>query len=192
MNDNLFDIEQDFWNCDKCNLAENRTKQETSIEFGSGYADAVGVLITHKPLTAKGVHTKSKENLDKIWDKVKIDERDWYDTSVIMCPNAEHATFDQIKSCNERLKATIYTISPKVIVLMGAPSYFSFFGEFNTTNPPRFGPIACENYKVFFTYDLEEYFSYQENDKTKASHVAQEILSHWTMISNKIKEIVSL
>lgn len=186
MSENLYNVEQIYKDCIKCDLSERRKALGQTVEFGTGYTDALAILVTPRPLTYSNEDTPEADVLKQIWNKVQLDPRDWYYTATIMCPNQGTIIIDQIKACNERLKRTLYSISPKVVVLMGGPSYFAFFGYYKEE---KFGPIPSENYNVFYTYDIKDYLELKATNNQEATVMALEIFDHWQQITDKIRSI---
>lgn len=112
--------------CIKCSLSEGRT----NVVFGKGPVPCNLMLIGEGPgeqedLTGFPFVGRAGQLLTKILESINIDrEKNIYITNIVKCRPPQNRTPypTEVESCMPYLKAQIYLIKPKVILLAGSPS----------------------------------------------------------------------
>ena len=185
----LHEIEETWSKCTLCpKLSKARDNNKQKIAFGTGYSDAIGLLITETPYVGLEKETESWEILNKIWQKQGIDERDWFITSSIVCPNSVAPTMNEIVNCRQRLSEIMYTISPAIVVLLGYESHISFFGGSADKDS---GYKKLDHYETYFSHGVSNYLRERTSDKARAQLMAQEMFADWGQIATTINAIKS-
>jgi uracil-DNA glycosylase len=186
MNQQLFEIEETWKDCLLCkSLANNRLKQDEKIAFGAGYSDAIGLVITDIPYVGAKLETKQWEILNQIWNKVGIDQRDWYTASSVMCPTKGFPSKHEIGNCRKHVSEILLAISPAVVVLMGGESSYSFYGEEKLI----MGLNEHPHYKLYRTPSITEYLLEVNNKSPHADVLARDIFRCWQQVTTAITSI---
>jgi len=173
----LTDIQDKFSRCEPC---------EMNHSIGQGRLDAIGIIIVPRPVSLNknfpSIYSSDSREMDvlsMIFSKVDLHIDDWYITSTVTCPNSSLTKQDVLDS-NERLKRILYIVSPKIVVLCGPQSYFAFFGKFANAS---YGVVKCNNYEVFYNYDLTKYLKEKLEDPSQCQDTAKAMFQIWTKIS---------
>jgi uracil-DNA glycosylase len=188
----LYEIEQEWSGCVKCpKLSKTRDAQSQSLWFGSGYSDAIGLVITDLPYTGGKEETEEWEILKKIWAKTGIDERDWYVTGSLACPTKTPPTNDNITNCRDRVSEIMYSISPAVVVLAGYEGYISFFGK-SVLGPNKASTYKeTDHYHTYFTHGVSEYLRERTSDKARAQVIGAKMFADWQEIAKLMIKVKS-
>jgi uracil-DNA glycosylase len=178
----LYEIEEEWSSCEACSLSKNRTG---SLSFGRGNQDAICLALTSTDYEGE---TGAVDILSKIWNRANVDTYDMYTAPITACPGNVTAT--SLEACRKRISEMTFSISPASIILMGKGAYISFFGK-EPSSDEIGTPIACKNYKVFYTYCINDFLALQEKSPEKSSKMAKDILAHWSMIGKGLEHIKS-
>jgi DNA polymerase len=143
--ESLIDLEQEYNNCIACELGVKRIDRGCKLVFGRGNPSARLMVIAEAPgrqeeETGVVLYPEAPAGgaLYKVMNKVGIKQEDCYLTNTVICrPLAEAGSNSengkpqdhQIKACNARLKRTLRTVSPRVVVLVGTFAFTSWFGH---------------------------------------------------------------
>jgi uracil-DNA glycosylase family 4 len=108
--------------CQKCELAKNRTK----LVFGSGNPDSKILLIGeapgyHEDLEGKPFVGNAGQLLDKILSAIQLSRDRIFITNVVKCrpPQNRDPLPEECKACNFILKRQVEIIEPKYILILG-------------------------------------------------------------------------
>ncbi|MCD5406527.1 MAG: uracil-DNA glycosylase [Desulfotomaculum sp.] len=119
----LEQIEKEIINCQRCNLATNRTK----IVFGTGNSEAQIMLIGEGPgkdedLQGLPFIGKAGQLLDKILAAAEIKRQDVYIANIVKCrpPSNRVPNRQEAAACLPWLWQQIEIIQPQIIVLLGS------------------------------------------------------------------------
>jgi uracil-DNA glycosylase family 4 len=108
--------------CQKCELAKNRTK----LVFGSGNPDAQIMLIGeapgyHEDIEGKPFVGNAGQLLDKILSAIQLSRDKIFITNVVKCrpPQNRDPLPEECEACNFILKRQVEIIEPKYILILG-------------------------------------------------------------------------
>ena len=199
----LYPLEQEFLNCDLCNLCEKRVGY---AHFGMGHPDGNILVVIPNPVIHNEAPNPDPELYDnnpyqdgtlervefrKIINAAHIDQTQVYLIPSVMCPPGKDVRLqeDHIDACRPRLQRTIETFNPRVLVLCGPQSYYAFYKK--VPGDQKYGKIYDKEGKtVYYTWSLHAFL--QQRIKVGKDHsdiiaLSWEILSHWQEIK-KISE----
>jgi len=118
----LSDLKSVVLNCQKCALAETRTK----VVFGSGRDDADLLFIGEAPgeqedLTGEPFVGRAGQLLDRILAAIQLQRADVYIANILKCrpPNNRTPRTDEIEKCEPYLMKQIDSIRPSLIICLG-------------------------------------------------------------------------
>ena len=174
-------IQEQYSYCEECKVHHS---------IGQGRVDAIGLLIVPKPISNNKEYPATYDNsssefkiLCSIFNKVKLDIDDWYITPTVGCD--KYCNKDGVLKANERLKKIIHFISPKIIVLSGAQSFYAFFGKVNKEKN-IYKEIICDKYKVVYTKDLSEYLISKTSEDSNTAKYAEDIFNTWKTVKEML------
>ena len=212
--DNLLDLEKEYSTCTACELGDIRLDRGANLVFGRGNPNALGMIIAESPWILeerdkKPLHPEAPAGgvLHRVMSKVQLKQSDWYLTNSVICrplldkdgplsknkPKKIH-----LEACSTRLKRTLRTVSPKLVILLGAHAYEAWFGY-----PPEGGvkrnmgwvtvhddetrtPV---NYLVFFTYHPSYIARREGTDGERESQLLY--LEHWKNIAKVYRQLTN-
>lgn len=115
-------LENDWKDCEACNLSANRTQ----VVFGHGNLEASLMVIGEAPgenEDEQGIPFVGKAGtlFNKILESVSIRRKDIWITNTCLCrpPNNRNPYAKEIKACQSRLLTEMSIVSPSVVVLIG-------------------------------------------------------------------------
>lgn len=198
----IHDLKDQYNACTRCALGQSRKDRGASIVFGRGNVrDPQIFVIGEAPGAQEEEHgvpffteAPAGSILYKVMTAAGIDQNtDCYITNSVLCrpvigdangkPEANHIT-----ECNSRLKTELALLKPKVVLLLGAYAFRSFYGKDAGSISSRLGwQEEHDKYSVYLAYH-PSYIARQLNfakpeDKSK---VKAEYLTHFTEIKKKI------
>lgn len=212
--DNLKSLEKEFEDCTKCELGVIRKQRKANLVFGRGDPNATGMIIAESPWEKeeqdkKPLHPKAPAGgvLYRVMTKVGLKQPEWYLTNAVICrpllnPGASVSENKPLtrhrKACSSRLKRTLRTVSPKLVVLLGAYAYETWFGHSPDGGVGRnMGRVTVSsdstgnpvNYIVYFLYH-PSYINRMIGKGGKESVEAQVMyLEQWKQIASMYKEL---
>jgi uracil-DNA glycosylase len=136
LNKTLGEIENEAQACQKCALAKTRTK----VVFAQGKAPCSIMLIGEGPGRDEDLQGipfvgRSGKLLTKMLESIDIKRPDnIYIANTVKCrpPQNRDPLKSEISACNDYLRAQIYHVKPRVLLLSGSPSMKTIL---NTTTP---------------------------------------------------------
>ena len=195
----MYEVSEKYANCQKCSLGALRDKNQQKMCFGSGNMDAVGLLIIPSPVyngapAAYGADTEEAKVLQGIFNSLKIDKDLWFITTVLACKEDTEKPFGEaeIDACLPRLCDTLYSISPKIVVLAGRVSLETFYRGMETKDI-RFGWVTQypTEFEVYRTPDISAYLRLKKDNDQYTSQIANQMFKDWQEIQRRTLEIIT-
>jgi len=197
------EIERKYQHCNECSLCLNR---KYNPHFGMGHPEGNILVILPEPYlgmdhTLKSIDLYDNAPIQKnhrlfkpfysLLRNAKISRLDVYAISAIMCPPHEGTRPDKedVVSCKPRLKETVQTFDPSVLVLCGPISYFSWFEQMPTDI--KYGILFDQNNKaIYYTRSIDNFLDLQRSQKyseEQISAIKNEVLQNWKEIGQLAK-----
>lgn len=210
--ESLIDLCDEYSHCMKCPLGDKRIARRANLVFGRGFGEALGMIIAEAPGRIEE-QTKLTLNRDapaggilfRVMEKVKLNQAEWYFTNAVICrplpeetEKAENGkpTDSEIKSCSTRLKRTIRSVSPRLVVICGNYAFKAFFGsapEGGISKNLGWQTIKdgdnVVNYEVFVTYHPSYIARANSLSKEEKLQLQSVYLDHFKQIANRYEEI---
>jgi DNA polymerase len=208
----LVELEKQYEQCRACQLGELRAERNANLVFGRGSQNALAMVIAESPWELeerdkKPLHPDAPAGnvLYRVMNKVGLNQDEWYLTNAVICRPLLHPggpleknkpTMEHMNACSLRLKETLRSISPRLVVLLGSHAYQAWFGY-----PPPGGvgksagwvsakdgaSILPTNYHVYFIHH-PSYVARMSG--TKGEYEVQRMyIDHWEQIAKAYKEI---
>jgi len=199
-------LQDEYYNCQNCSLGVLRAQRGMPIVFGRGNENAKGIIIGEAPGAEEEryqlpfyQHAPAGNILARVMHAVGLNQDTWYLTNSVICrpapkdssrarngkPEKEH-----IQACNQRLKATLATIDPKIVVLVGKPAYEAYFGEDTPSGKmgPHIGWINNPYRKIYLTWH-PSYVCRKMHMQDVGPALQQSYLSNWQEIADMYKRL---
>ena len=197
-----------YENCEKCSLSDIRKKMGCKITPGRGnttnpkvflIGEAPGVIERDTGIAFHPEAPAGKE-LKRAMDEAALSQDiDCYLSNSVICWPAPKEgkmgqngkpTDEQIGLCSSRLKMELAILKPKIIVILGATAYKTFFGTFlKGTMTANIGWKEVDgDYKVYVLYH-PSYIIRQvsaERDRDKKESIKREYTEHFRIIKREL------
>lgn len=198
----LEELEATYKKCQACELGrEARERGIVECIVGRGSRKPKLVIIGEAPGRQEeetGVvffpEAPAGRFLHLVMQRVELDPDDVYITNAVCSrplpedpsSTAENGkpTEEHIKECRKRLKALLFLTRPKVVVLLGAYAYLSYYGEAPKSVRSVLGWHNTDNPKVYCHYH-PAYLVRQGKNKS----LIKECVEGWREVSNYIRGV---
>lgn len=212
----LKDLEVEYEDCTLCELGTIRKERGANLVFGRGNKNATGMILAESPWEMeerdkKPLHPEAPAGgvLYRVMNKVGLSQNEWYLTNGVICrpllnpgaPVSENKPGTRHRqACSTRLKRTLRSVSPKLVVLLGAYAYEAWFGHTPEGGVKRnMGWVTVlsdetknpVNYLVYFTYHPSYINRCMEQGGQKARDAQVLYLQQWQEIAAKYKELTT-
>ena len=151
----LLELKEEYKNCQKCVLAENRIK----FVYGEGNPQAKLMLIGEGPgadenATGRPFVGRAGRLLTKMLLAIKLKRDEVYITNVVKCrpPNNRNPLPNEVSACLPYLEEQISIIKPKLILLLGKVAAVSLLKMNKTLGQFRERTYSFQGIKTYVTY----------------------------------------
>ena len=193
-------VEREYQGCDLCDLCDNRKHYP---HFGMGHPESSILVVMPEPYVTEETASDEKKLYDNgtiqkshrlykpftsLLKNAGVSKLDVYITSSIMCPvkKGDRPSKDQILKCRDRLEKTVQAFNPKILVLCGPISYFSWFAEM--PDDKEYGLVfQNESKSIFYTRSVDYFLDLKESKEypeEEIHNLAMDLLEDWKEIQS--------
>ena len=200
---NIEELQAQYAGCKACPLGIERLRRQVKNPvFGRGSPAARGLIIGEAPgrieeETGIAFHPSAPAGkiLYRAMSFAGLDQRDWFIDNAVACrplpPDPESKeengkpTAEELQACNSRLKALVYILQPKVVVLLGSYAYAAWFGHHPQRLSGLLGWQGAGNPRIYVAYHPAYYVRRAARMKTKheKAALARSYVDQWKEIA---------